>query len=91
MKKLLIIYGIKRNYKGIDFMDYSLIEKGTNENLMLKWYDFMRIWETKKQTEATFRNWLETQENKLKEAGFNYWDTIHELRYWEYIKPLPFN
>ena len=36
MKKLLIIYGIKRNYKGIDFMDYSLIEKGTNENLMLK-------------------------------------------------------
>lgn len=64
-------------------MDYSLIEKWTNENLMIKWYDFMRIWETKKQTKETYENRLETQKKKIEEKGYNYRDVIHELRYWK--------
>lgn len=81
MKKLTIIYWKERNYKGIDFMDYSLIEKWTNENLMIKGQDFMYIWETQKKTKEIFENRLETQKNKLEKAGYNYRDTIHELRY----------
>lgn len=81
MKKLIIIYWKERNYKGIDFMDYSLVEKWTNENLMIKSYDFMYIWETQKKTKEIFENRLETQKNKLENAGYNYRDAIHELRY----------
>ena len=83
MKKLTIIYWKNRNYKGIDFMDYSLIEKGTNENLMIKDYDFMYIWETKKETKTIFETRLETQKSKIEKAWFNYWDTIYELKYWK--------
>lgn len=61
-------------------MEYSLIEKWTNENLMLKWYDFMFIGETKKETKAIFDNWQETQKEKIEKAWFNYWDTIHEYK-----------
>ena len=83
MKKLLIIYWKNRNFWGVDFMDYSLIEKSTSDNLLIKGYDLMFMWETKAETKKIFENRLETQENKLKEAGFNYWDVIHELRYWK--------
>ena len=62
-------------------MDYSLIEKSTSDNLLIKGYDLMFMGETKAETKKIFENRLETQENKLKEAGFNYWDVIHELRY----------
>lgn len=83
MKKFTIIYWKNRNYKGVDFMDYSLIEKGTNENLMIKDFDFMYIWETKKETRAIFETRLETQKSKIEKAWFNYWDTIYELKYWK--------
>lgn len=83
MKKLTIIYWKNRNYKGVDFMDYSLIEKGTYENLMIKNYDFMYIWETKKKTKEVFEAWLKTQIKKVEDAWFNYWQTIIELRYWK--------
>lgn len=81
MKKLYIIYWKSRNYNWIEFMDYSLIEKSSNENLMIKWYDFMRTWETKKETKRIFDFWQETQKNKLERAGYNYRNVIHELRY----------
>lgn len=81
MKKLYIIYWKSRNYNWIEFMDYSLIEKSSNENLMIKWCDFMRIWETKKQTKETYENRLETQKKKIEEKWYNYRDVIHELRY----------
>lgn len=83
MKKFTIIYWKNRNYKGVDFMDYSLIEKGTYENLMIKNYDFMYIWETKKKTKEVFEEWLKTQIKKVEDAWFNYWQTIIELRYWK--------
>ena len=67
-------------------MEYSLIERWSYENLMIKWYDFMYIWETQKKTKETFENRLETQKNKLENAGYNYRDTIYQLTYWEYIK-----
>lgn len=82
MKKFTIIYWKKRNYKGIDFMDYSLIEKLNYENLMIQWQDFMFIWETQKKTKETFENWLNTQKNKLENAWYNYRDAIYNLRYW---------
>lgn len=91
MKKLTIIYWKSRNYNWIEFIDYSLIEKWTNENLMIKWYDFMRIWETKKQTKETFENRLETQEKKIEEKGYNYRDVIYELRYTIQNKHLHLN
>jgi hypothetical protein len=50
---------------------------------MIKWYDFMRIWETKKQTKETYENRLETQKKKIEEEWYNYRDVIHELRYWK--------
>ena len=81
MKKLTIIYWKERNYKGIDFMEYSLMERGTYENLMIKGQDFMYVWETQKKTKEIFKDRLETQKNKLEDAGYSYWDTIHELRY----------
>lgn len=62
-------------------MEYSLIEKTTNENLMIKNCDFMRIWETGKQTKEAYSNRLETQKKKIEEKGYNYRDVIHELRY----------
>ena len=91
MKKLTIVYWKNRNYKGIDFIEYSLIEKGSNENLMIKWFDFMRIWETKKQTKETYENRLETQKKKIEEKGYNYRDVIHELRYTIQNKHLHLN
>ena len=86
MKHLTIIYWKKRNYKGIEFMEYNLIEKSSNENLMLKNYDFMRIWETKKRTIEVYNHRLETQKNKLEDAGYKYWDTVYKLNYWEIMK-----
>ena len=83
MKKFTIIYWKKRNYKGIDFMDYSLVEKWNYENLMMPEQDFMFIWETQKKTKETFENWLNTQKNKLENEGHNYRDAIYELRYWK--------
>lgn len=71
-------------------MEYDLIEKWTNENLMIKNYDFMRIWETKKRTIEVYNNRLETQKNKLEEKGYNYRDVIYELNYWEIMKKNPF-
>lgn len=62
-------------------MDYSLIEKNTSDNLLIKGYDLMYMGETKAETKKIFENRLKTQENKLKEAGFNYWDVIYKLRY----------
>lgn len=62
-------------------MEYNLIEKWTNENLMIKNYDFMRIWETKKRTIEVYNNRLETQKNKLEDAGYKYWDIVYELNY----------
>lgn len=91
MKNLSIIYWKSRNYNWIEFMDYSLIEKSSNENLMIKWYDFMRIWETKKQTKETYENRLETQKKKIEEKGYNYRDVIHELRYTIQNKHLHLN
>lgn len=64
-------------------MDYSLIEKWTNENLMMPEQDLIYIWETQKKTKETFENWLNTQKNKLENEGYNYWDAIYELRYWK--------
>ena len=55
--------------------------RGTNDNLMIKWEDFIYIWETQKKTKEIFENRLETQKNKLENAGYNYRDTIYELRY----------
>jgi len=81
MKHFTIIYWKKRNYKWIEFMEYNLIEKWTNENLMINWYDFMRIWETKKRTIEVYNNRLETQKKKLEEKEYNYRDVIHELNY----------
>lgn len=83
MKKFTIIYWKKRKYKGIDFMDYSLIEKWTNENLMMQGQDFIYIWETQKKTKETFESWLNTQKSKLENEGYNYWDALFELRYWK--------
>ena len=71
-------------------MEYNLIEKWTNENLMIKNYDFMRIWETKKRTIEVFNNRLETQKNTIEEKGYNYRDVIHDLNYWELMKKNPF-
>jgi hypothetical protein len=62
-------------------MEYDLIEKWTNENLMIKNYDFMRIWETKKRTIEVYNNRLETQKNKLEEKGYKYWDIVYELNF----------
>jgi hypothetical protein len=81
MKKLLIIYWKNRNYKWIDFMDYSLIEKNNSENLMIKWYDFMYIWKTKKETKEIFNNRLEFQKQKIENSGYDYRNVIHELKY----------
>lgn len=72
-------------------MEYDLIEKWTNENLMIKNYDFMRIWETKKRTIEVYNNRLETQKNKLEDAGYKYWDIVYELNYWEIMGKTPFN
>lgn len=91
MKKLYIIYWKSRSYNWIEFIDYSLFEKWTNENLMIKWYDFMRIWETKKKTKETYENRLETQKKKIEEKGYNYRDVIHELRYTIQNKHLHLN
>ena len=82
MKNLLIIYWKNRNYNWIDFMDYSLIEKSNSENLLIKWFDFMYIWKTRKETKETFNNRLEFQKQKIENSGFNYRSVIHELRYW---------
>lgn len=81
--KHLIIYWKNRNYKGIDFIDYSLIEKYWSDNLVIKWMDIMYMWETKKHTKEIFNDRLETQKNKLEKVWYNYWDIIYELRYWK--------
>lgn len=82
MKNLLIIYWKNRNYNWIDFMDYSLIEKSSSENLLIKWFDFMYIWKTRKETKETFNNRLEFQKQKIENSWFNYRSVIHELEYW---------
>ena len=81
MKKLSIIYWKKRNYKWIDFMEYSLIEKWNYENLMIKWYDFMYLWDCQKNTKTTFTNRFEFQKDKIEKAWYNYRDVVYELRY----------
>ena len=82
MKKFTIIYWKKRNYKGVDFMDYSLIEKWNYENLMIQGQDFMYIWETQKKTKELFEGRLSTQKEKIEKAWYNYRDAIYNLRYW---------
>lgn len=81
MKYFTIIYWKKRNYKGTEFIEYNLVEKSSNENLMIKNYDFMRIWETKKRTTEVYNHRLETQKNKLEEKGYKYRDIVYELNY----------
>lgn len=83
MKKINIIYWKKYNYKWVDFMDYILLEKSTSENLYIKWYDFMWIYETKAKTKQLFEDRLKTQIKKLEENWYNYWDIITELRCWK--------
>lgn len=64
-------------------MDYIFLTRTTGDNLQMKWYDFMTIFETKEKTKKVFENLLDTQIKELEEKGYDYWEVIHEVRYWK--------
>ena len=64
-------------------MDYIFLSRYISENLYLKWYDFMCTFETKEKTKKAFEDMLESQIKKLEENWYDYWEVIHEVRYWK--------
>ena len=83
MKKMSIIYWKKRNYEGIDFMEYTLMERHLCDNLMIQGQDLIYIGETQKKTKQLRENWLFTQKEKLKKAWYDYWNVVCKLEYWK--------